>query len=343
MEPAAAAGGFFAPPQPSAPAAQAGGPETASELLERMLMRGTGVGGVGTIRIPFGATGIHFIPAENEDDSENTPTDAASDGDARRPRSSRPRIRVLRPDRRPEIFDSLSGALAHAFRDLVRSIGQNIHLQGQPPASEAAVAALEVVTFPVEVAKGCKMLSPLCVVCQEAFEVHEVEEGGSSQEGFSSGTETQDGREVAVAVTNPAQEESNAHTDGADQPPAENTERLEVGLKMPCGHVFHAECLKPWLKNSNTCPTCRYEIMTDNEDYNAGAKRRMEARAAAAAAASAAETATASGDGDVGMDEADEAGPSESRKRRREDAEVEDDQGEGEGSAERAAPRVRSS
>ncbi|KAJ3212844.1 hypothetical protein HDU67_003585 [Dinochytrium kinnereticum] len=49
-------------------------------------------------------------------------------------------------------------------------------------------------------------------------------------------------------------------------------------LVMPCGHSFHPHCLTPWLKNSNTCPTCRYELMTDNSDYNAGVTQRMASR-----------------------------------------------------------------
>ena len=37
--------------------------------------------------------------------------------------------------------------------------------------------------------------------------------------------------------------------------------------KIPCKHHFHLECIMPWLKERNSCPVCRYELPTDDEDY----------------------------------------------------------------------------
>ena len=40
-------------------------------------------------------------------------------------------------------------------------------------------------------------------------------------------------------------------------------EEIEIGKEtvlLPCGHMFHANCCITWLKKSNTCPICRFEI-----------------------------------------------------------------------------------
>tara|TARA_B110000285_G_C14806279_1_gene459860 strand:+ start:338 stop:661 length:324 start_codon:yes stop_codon:yes gene_type:complete len=32
------------------------------------------------------------------------------------------------------------------------------------------------------------------------------------------------------------------------------------GMFMPCGHIYHPDCLKPWLETNNSCPICRFEL-----------------------------------------------------------------------------------
>ncbi|XP_069773788.1 E3 ubiquitin-protein ligase RNF181 isoform X2 [Narcine bancroftii] len=41
----------------------------------------------------------------------------------------------------------------------------------------------------------------------------------------------------------------------------------ELVKKMPCEHFFHSGCIVPWLGKTNSCPLCRLELPTDNEEY----------------------------------------------------------------------------
>ncbi|KAL4510678.1 hypothetical protein ABPG72_004832 [Tetrahymena utriculariae] len=53
-------------------------------------------------------------------------------------------------------------------------------------------------------------------------------------------------------------------------------EKNEIIKKLPCKHIFHLSCIKPWLKKQKTCPNCRDDICDSLKQQQEKKKQKQQ-------------------------------------------------------------------
>jgi hypothetical protein len=46
-------------------------------------------------------------------------------------------------------------------------------------------------------------------------------------------------------------------------------------IQLPCQHIFHYSCSRPWLDTKNTCPSCRFELPVEDPVHERERVARM--------------------------------------------------------------------
>jgi hypothetical protein len=57
-----------------------------------------------------------------------------------------------------------------------------------------------------------------------------------------------------------------------------NMEEDDIVNELPCKHKFHKECILPWLQKTCSCPCCRFELPTDDKDFEEMRRQKKRAK-----------------------------------------------------------------
>lgn len=118
-----------------------------------------------------------------------------------------------------------------------------------PPASKQIVANLERKTVKID-RINVELNTEKCVICLK------LDPADADADADTTETATQPNEEAAL----------------------DTTSNEKIFIVLPCRHSFHSECIIPWLNRTNTCPLCRFELKTDDPNYEQYKAQRARAQ-----------------------------------------------------------------
>lgn len=121
-----------------------------------------------------------------------------------------------------------------------------------PPASEEAIQQLDRFSRK-DLAKVRQARNRECSTCMDSFE----EESDGSE--TVAPEPSLDSNRLSSTLTG-------ASADDDDPPETVPLEEQQDELiMMPCKHLFHLDCLLPWLRSNGTCPVCRVSLVPEKD------------------------------------------------------------------------------